>query len=122
MADALTLDRILAAADRLAGVAHRTPVLSSATLDRHCGAPVLLKAEPFQHTGSFKFRGAYNRLSVLGLAERSAGVVAFSSGNHGAAVALAARLLGISAVTAVETPAASPPPPTGTSTWSRSGA
>jgi threonine dehydratase len=101
VADELTLDRVLAAAERLAGVAHRTPLLSSATLDKHCGAPVLLKAEPFQRTGSFKFRGAYNRLSVLGQAQRQAGVVAFSSGNHGAAVALAARLLGISAVVVV---------------------
>jgi threonine dehydratase len=100
-ADGLTLDRVLEAAARLAGVAHRTPVLSSATLDHHCGARVLLKAEPFQRTGSFKFRGAYNRLSVLGPGERSAGVVAFSSGNHGAAVALAARLLSISAVVVV---------------------
>ncbi|MBO0831324.1 MAG: threonine/serine dehydratase [Actinobacteria bacterium] len=101
MADELTLNRVLAAASRLSGVAHRTPVLSSATLDRRCGAPVLLKAEPFQRTGSFKFRGAYNRLSVLDEAQRAAGVVAFSSGNHGAAVALAARLLGISAVVVV---------------------
>lgn len=99
MTDELTLDRVQAAAGRLAGVAHRTPLLSSATLDERCGARVLLKAEPFQRTGSFKFRGAYNRLSVLG--ERDAGVVAFSSGNHGAAVALAARLLGISAVVVV---------------------
>jgi threo-3-hydroxy-L-aspartate ammonia-lyase len=99
--DGLTLDRVLAAAERLAGVAHRTPVLSSATLDQRCGARVLLKAEPFQRTGSFKFRGAYNRLSVLDPVQRKAGVVAFSSGNHGAAVALAAKLLGISAVVVV---------------------
>jgi threo-3-hydroxy-L-aspartate ammonia-lyase len=97
----LTLDRVLAAAERLAGVAHRTPVLSSATLDQRCGGQVLLKAEPFQRTGSFKFRGAYNRLSVLDPAQRQAGVVAFSSGNHGAAVALAAKLLGIGAVVVV---------------------
>jgi threonine dehydratase len=101
VADELTLDRVRAAAERLAGVAHRTPLLTSATLDKHCGAPVLLKAEPFQRTGSFKFRGAYNRLSVLDPAQGQAGVVAFSSGNHGAAVALAARLLGISAVVVV---------------------
>jgi threo-3-hydroxy-L-aspartate ammonia-lyase len=99
--DELTLDRVLAAAERLAGVAHRTPVLSSATLDQRCGGQVLLKAEPFQRTGSFKFRGAYNRLSVLDAAQRQAGVVAFSSGNHGAAVALAAKLLGIGAVVVV---------------------
>ncbi|MBO0823083.1 MAG: threonine/serine dehydratase [Actinobacteria bacterium] len=101
MADELTLNRVLAAASRLSGVAHRTPALSSATLDRQYGAPVLLKAEPLQRTGSFKFRGAYNRLSVLDETQRTAGVVAFSSGNHGAAVALAARLLGIRAVVVV---------------------
>ena len=101
MTGELTLDRVLAAAERLAGVAHRTPVLSSGTLDQRCGARVLLKAEPFQRTGSFKFRGAYNRLRVLDQAQRQAGVVAFSSGNHGAAVALAAKLLGVSAVVVV---------------------
>jgi threo-3-hydroxy-L-aspartate ammonia-lyase len=99
--DALTLDRIRAAAARLDTVAHRTPLLSSTALDEHCGAKVLLKAEPFQRSGSFKFRGAYNRLSLLDPAARAAGVVAFSSGNHGAAVALAARLLGIAAVIVV---------------------
>ncbi|HSR84929.1 MAG TPA: threonine/serine dehydratase [Streptosporangiaceae bacterium] len=99
--DALTLDRIRAAAMRLDAVAHRTPLLSSTTLNERCGARVLLKAEPYQRTGSFKFRGAYNRLSVLHPAARAAGVVAFSSGNHGAAVALAARLLGIPAVIVV---------------------
>src|SRR5580704_16322941 len=95
--DALTLDRVLAAAARLDGVAHQTPVLSSTLLNERCGGMVLLKAEPFQRSGSFKFRGAYNRLSVLDPAARSAGVAAFSSGNHGAAVALAARLLGVPA-------------------------
>jgi threonine dehydratase len=99
--DGLNLDRVLAAASRLEGVAHRTPLLSSATLDQRLGAQVLLKAEPFQRSGSFKFRGAYNRLSVLDPAARAAGVVAFSSGNHGAAVALAARILGITAVIVV---------------------
>ena len=99
--DALTLDRIRAAAARLDAVAHRTPLLSSTMLDERCGARVLLKAEPFQRSGSFKFRGAYSRLSLLDPAAREAGVVAFSSGNHGAAVALAARLLGIPAVIVV---------------------
>jgi threo-3-hydroxy-L-aspartate ammonia-lyase len=96
--DALTLDRIHAAATRLNAVAHRTPLLSSTTLDERCGGQIFLKAEPFQRTGSFKFRGAYNRLSLLDPVARERGVVAFSSGNHGAAVALAARLLGIRAV------------------------
>lgn len=99
--DALTLDRVRAAAERLDGVAHRTPVLTSRQLDQLCGSQVVLKAEPFQRSGSFKFRGAYNRLSLLGPREREAGVVAFSSGNHGAAVALAARLLGVNAVIVV---------------------
>jgi threonine dehydratase len=99
--DALTLDRVRAAAARLDGVAHRTPLLTSTTLDERCGASVLLKAEPFQRSGSFKFRGAYNRLSLLDPEARAAGVVAYSSGNHGAAVALAARLLAISAVVVV---------------------
>jgi threonine dehydratase len=70
-------------------------------LDQRCGVEVLLKAEPFQRSGSFKFRGAYNRLSLLDPAGKAAGVVAFSSGNHGAAVALAARLLGIKAIVVV---------------------
>jgi threo-3-hydroxy-L-aspartate ammonia-lyase len=82
-------------------VAHRTPLVTSATLDADCGATVMLKPESFQRSGSFKFRGAYNRLSQLTEAERAGGVVAFSSGNHGAAVALAARLLGVPAVIVV---------------------
>jgi threo-3-hydroxy-L-aspartate ammonia-lyase len=82
-------------------VARRTPLLTSATLDAECGGAVFLKAESFQRSGSFKFRGAYNRLSQLSAAERDRGVVAYSSGNHGGAVALAARLLGIPAVVVV---------------------
>jgi threonine dehydratase len=101
MSDELTLDRVRAAAARLDGVAHRTPLLSSSMLDRHCATRVVLKAEPLQRSGSFKFRGAYNRLSLISPADKEAGVVAFSSGNHGAAVALAARLLGIEAVIVV---------------------
>jgi threo-3-hydroxy-L-aspartate ammonia-lyase len=99
--DGLTLNRVRAAAARLDGVVNRTPLLSSTMLDNRCGASVLLKAEPFQRSGSFKFRGAYNRLSLLDPAAKAAGVVAFSSGNHGAAVALAARLLGITAIIVV---------------------
>lgn len=97
----LTLEDVLAAAGRLSGVAHRTPLLTSATLDAECGGTVFLKAESFQRSGAFKFRGAYNRLSQLSAAERDRGVVAYSSGNHGGAVALAARLLGIPAVVVV---------------------
>jgi threo-3-hydroxy-L-aspartate ammonia-lyase len=103
----LTFDRIRAAAARLAGVGHRTPLLTSATLDALCGGSVFLKAEPLQRGGSFKFRGAYNRLAQLDAGQRANGVVAYSSGNHGAAVALAAQVLGIQAVVVV--PAAASP-------------
>jgi threonine dehydratase len=96
-----SVDRIRAAAARLAGVAHRTPVFTSATLDAAADARVLVKAESFQRSGSFKFRGAYNRLSLLPAEQRAAGVIAYSSGNHGAAVALAARLLGLHSVVVV---------------------
>lgn len=94
----LAPEQVFAAAARLRGIAHRTPLLTSATLDRRCGGAIFLKAEPLQRTGSFKFRGAYNRLSQLTDEERARGVVAYSSGNHGAAVALAAALLGVPAV------------------------
>ncbi len=91
------LDDVRAAARRLEGKAHRTPVLHSRTLDERVGARVLIKAECLQRTGSFKFRGAYNKISSLSDEERERGVAAFSSGNHAQAVALAARLLGASA-------------------------
>ncbi len=83
---------------RLAGQAVRTPLIRSDVLDALTGARVFLKAEPLQRTGSFKFRGAYNRLSRLSAAERGPGVVAFSSGNHAQGVAQAARLVGCPAV------------------------
>jgi threo-3-hydroxy-L-aspartate ammonia-lyase len=82
------------AAERLAGVANRTPVFTSRTLDERVGARVFLKGESFQRGGAFKFRGAYNAISQL----EEPGVAAFSSGNHAQAVALAARLLGKQAV------------------------
>ncbi len=88
---------IAAAADRLRGVAHRTPVVRSRTLDERCGAEVFVKCENLQRMGAFKFRGAYNFLASLTAPERAAGVVAFSSGNHAQGVALAARILGIDA-------------------------
>src|SRR5271168_1457895 len=87
-----------AAARRLAGVALRTPLLTSATLDAMTGGRIFLKAETLQHTGSFKFRGAYNRLAAIPPEQRSGGVVAFSSGNHAQGVAAAARLLGMPCV------------------------
>ncbi len=85
---------IEAAAARLRGIAHRTPVLTSRTLDAQLGCQVLMKAENLQRMGAFKFRGGYNAVNVLDEAERSRGVIAFSSGNHAQAVALAARLHG----------------------------
>lgn len=86
------------AARRLAGVAARTPVFASRTLDERAGARVLLKCESFQRSGSFKFRGAYNAISRLDPPARRRGVAAFSSGNHAQGVALAAKLLGAPAV------------------------
>jgi threonine dehydratase len=86
------------AARRLDGVALRTPLLTSAALDAMTGGRVFLKAETLQRTGSFKFRGAYNRLAAIPLERRTGGVVAFSSGNHAQGVAAAARLLGMPCV------------------------
>jgi threonine dehydratase len=94
----LTLDDVRAAADRLAGVAHRTPVVTSRTLDDLTGGSLLLKAENLQRMGAFKFRGGYNAVRSLSPAALAAGVVAPSSGNHAQAVALAARLCGTHAV------------------------
>ena len=90
----LTFHDIEAAARRLDGVAHRTPVLTSRTLDAMLGMQVFMKAENLQRMGAFKFRGGYNAVNVLSDAERARGVIAFSSGNHAQAVALAARLHG----------------------------
>ncbi|MEX2503278.1 MAG: pyridoxal-phosphate dependent enzyme [Egicoccus sp.] len=88
----VVFDDVLHAAERLRGVAHHTPVLTSSTLDAACGATVFCKAEHLQRIGAFKFRGAYNAVAALDPDVRAAGVVAFSSGNHAQAVALAARL------------------------------
>ncbi len=93
----LTFADITAAAERLRGVAHRTPVLTSRTLDAELGAHVFMKAENLQRMGAFKFRGGYNAVNALSDAQRACGVVAFSSGNHAQAIALAARLHGCQA-------------------------
>lgn len=84
------------AARTLEGVAHRTPVLTSQSLNKSLGADIFFKCESFQRTGAFKFRGAYNALSNLSAAHKKAGVVAYSSGNHAQAIALSGQLLGIS--------------------------
>lgn len=94
----MNIDMITAAAKRIKGHARHTPLLSSPFLDDIAGRRVLIKAECLQHTGSFKFRGAWSALSALDPAIRAKGVIAFSSGNHAQGVALAAREHGTSAV------------------------
>jgi threonine dehydratase len=90
-------DDVVAAAARLAGVAHRTPVLTSRTADALTGATLFFKCENLQRSGAFKFRGAYNAIAALDAAQRRAGVVAYSSGNHAQAIAYAASLLSVPA-------------------------
>lgn len=94
-------EQIAAAASRLAGVAHKTPVLTSRLLDERTGNMVFLKCENFQRMGAFKFRGAYNAISSLSVAQREKGVITYSSGNHAQAVALASKLLGVKATVIV---------------------
>jgi len=91
----VTYDDVARAHERIKGAAHRTPVLASATADALVGAKLFFKCENLQRMGAFKFRGAYNALSQLSPEERKRGVLAFSSGNHAQAVALAGKLLGI---------------------------
>jgi threonine dehydratase len=98
---------VLSAAERLAGQAFVTPLLSNDALDAATGGRVFVKVEALQRTGSFKFRGAYNRISRLSVEERARGVVAYSSGNHAQAVACAAKLLGVHAT--IVMPADAPP-------------
>lgn len=93
-----TFDDVVAASQRLSGVAHRTPVLTSRTADARSGASLFFKCENYQRMGAFKFRGGYNAIANLSEAQRRAGVVTFSSGNHAQAIALAAQILGVKAV------------------------
>jgi len=94
----LTFQMILEARERLAGVARRTPVLTSRQINERTGGEIFFKAENLQRAGAFKFRGAYNKLASLPPDVRRAGVLAYSSGNHAQAVALSSRLFGIPAV------------------------
>jgi threonine dehydratase len=103
----ISLQDIRAAADRLAGVAHKTPVLTSRLANERSGAQVFFKCENLQRVGAFKFRGAYNALAQFTPEQRQAGVIAFSSGNHAQAIALSARLLDIPSV--IVMPADAPP-------------
>jgi threonine dehydratase len=93
----VTFDDVAAAAQRLEGVAHRTAVATSRTLDQRLGARLFLKCENLQRAGAFKFRGAYNAIARLTPAERARGILTYSSGNHAQAIALASRLLGAEA-------------------------
>jgi threonine dehydratase len=106
-APTVTYADVEAAARRLAGVAHRTPVLRSKSADRRTGGSVYFKCENLQRTGAFKFRGAYNALSQLDADARATGVLTYSSGNHAQAIALAGQLLGIH--TRVIMPSDAPP-------------
>ena len=90
-----TYDDVVRASETLKGVAHRTPVMTSATADRMTGAQVFFKCDNFQRTGAFKFRGAYNSIANLSPEQRQAGVLTFSSGNHAQAIALAGKMLGV---------------------------
>ncbi|MCC5822426.1 MAG: pyridoxal-phosphate dependent enzyme [Planctomycetes bacterium] len=96
LASSVTIDHVRAAAERLRGVANRTPAVTSRTVDRLTGAEVVFKCENLQRVGAFKFRGAYN--AVTQLPETSAGVIAFSSGNHAQGIALAAAIQRVRAV------------------------
>jgi threonine dehydratase len=101
----VTFDDVARAHERIKGAAHRTPVLSSVTVDTLTGARVFFKPENLQRMGAFKIRGAYNALSQLSADARKRGVVAFSSGNHAQAVALSGKLLGIPATIVMPTDA-----------------
>jgi threonine dehydratase len=102
---AISYDDIEAAAARLQGQAHGTPVMTSRSYDAKAGVATWFKCEQFQRGGAFKFRGAYNKIASLPAAERERGVIAFSSGNHAQAVSLVARLFGVPAVICMPTDA-----------------
>jgi threonine dehydratase len=95
---ALCFDDIVRAHERIAKVAHRTPVMTSSTADALTGAQIFFKCENFQRSGAFKFRGAYNAIAQFSAEQRARGVVTFSSGNHAQGIALSARMLGVKAV------------------------
>jgi len=97
LSKSVTVSDVQAAEKQLLGVIHRTPILTSQSVNERTNSQVFFKCENFQRTGSFKFRGAYNALSQLSATQRQAGVITYSSGNHGQAIALAAKLLQIPA-------------------------
>ncbi len=93
----MTFDKIVAASERLKGVANKTPVVTSSTLNKLVGAEVFFKCESFQKVGAFKFRGAYNAVSQLNEEQKSKGVITYSSGNHAQAIALVCKMLKVKA-------------------------
>ncbi len=95
---AISYDDVVRAHERIAGVAHQTPVMRSATANAQTGGTLFFKCETLQRSGAFKIRGAYNSIAQFTPAQREGGVITFSSGNHGQAIALAAHLLGVAAV------------------------
>ena len=97
MSDIVTFYDVAAAAQKIAGIAHRTPVTTSRLLDQACDNRMFLKCENLQRVGAFKFRGAFNAISRLTEAEKAHGVVSYSSGNHAQAVALVCQILGVAA-------------------------
>ena len=103
--DTVSYEDIVGAAARLEGVAHRTPVMTSRTLNEITGNQVFLKCENFQRMGAFKFRGAYNAISLLNDEEKARGVLTYSSGNHGQAIALSSKLQGVNATVIMPTDA-----------------
>lgn len=94
----VTFDDVQSSAAQLEGIAHRTPVITSRTLNERVGAEVFLKCENLQRMGAFKFRGAYNAMSRLSAAQQARGVITYSSGNHAQAIALSGKLLGVKTV------------------------
>jgi len=98
-------DDVMRASKTLENIAHRTPVFTSSTLDRRCQTEVFLKCENLQRVGAFKFRGAYNAVTMLSQSERDKGVITYSSGNHGQAIALTGKLTGVKTVVVVPTDA-----------------
>jgi threo-3-hydroxy-L-aspartate ammonia-lyase len=103
-----SIDDVRRAAERIRGVANRTPVFTSRTLDERCGAQVFLKCEQFQRSGAFKFRGALNAVRALPERERRRGLLTFSSGNHAGALALVGKLLGMPVTVVMPTDAPRP--------------
>lgn len=93
--NSVTLTDVQAAQERILGIAHRTPVLTSRIVNDRTNSQVFFKCENFQRTGAFKFRGAYNALTQLSVAQKRTGVITYSSGNHAQAIALAGKLLNI---------------------------